>query len=267
MNVLMPLGANDSQWVFTHYYGLRKERRAVAPSAAKPALRKKSLPAMWSTVIGKKITMAVSGTVMVLFVFAHMLGNLKIFSGPQNINIYARFLREAGQPELGYGDVLWVVRSILLVSVMVHITAAFQLTRLNWQARPEEYRMRRNLAATLASRTMPWGGLCLAVFVVFHLLHFTGGVVAFRPGQFRDLAVYQNVLIGFSVWPVASLYILAMVALGLHIDHGIWSAAQTLGWGSARNERTIRMLSRLIAAVLFAGFISVPFSVMAGWVH
>jgi succinate dehydrogenase / fumarate reductase, cytochrome b subunit len=141
------------------------------------------------------------------------------------------------------------------------------LTRLNWQARPQEYRMRKDLAATWASRTMLWGGVFLAVFVVFHLLHFTAGVVAFRPGQFRDLAVYQNVLAGFSNWPVSFFYILAMAALGLHIDHGIWSAFQTLGWSTVRNERSLKILSRVIALVLFFGFICVPVSVLAGWLR
>ena len=211
--------------------------------------------------------MALTGSLLVLFVFAHMLGNLKIFSGPQDINVYARFLRELGQPELGYGEVLWLVRLILLACVIVHLTAAFQLTRLNWQARPREYRVKKHLATTFASRTMPWGGAVLAAFVIFHLLHLTGGAIGFRPGQFRDLAVYQNVLIGFSFWPVVLLYVLAMASLGLHIDHGIWSAVQTLGWGTARNERSLKLLSRLIGFVAFLGFITVPVSVFAGWLH
>jgi succinate dehydrogenase / fumarate reductase cytochrome b subunit len=222
---------------------------------------------LWNTVIGKKIAMAVTGAVLVLFVLAHMLGNLKVFSGAQAINSYARFLRVVGQPELGYGEVLWLVRLILLACVIVHVTAAMQLTRLNWQARPHEYRKRKDLEATWASRTMLWGGVFLAVFVVFHLLHLTAGVVGFRPGQFRDLAVYQNVLAGFSILPVSFFYTLAMAVLGLHIDHGIWSAFQTLGWSNARNERSLKILSRVLALVLFLGFVSVPVSVMAGWLH
>lgn len=231
------------------------------------ALAANRLLTLWNTVVGKKIAMAVTGAVLLVFVLAHMLGNLKMFNGPLDINAYARFLREAGQPELGYGEVLWLVRLILLACVIIHVTAAIELTRLNWQARPRDYRLRKNFEATWASRTMFWGGLFLVAFVVFHLLHFTAGAVGFRPGEFRDLEVYQNVLAGFSIWPVSLFYILAMAALGLHVDHAVWSALQTLGWSTTRNERPLKILARAIAVVLFLGFISVPVSVMAGWLH
>jgi succinate dehydrogenase / fumarate reductase cytochrome b subunit len=107
----------------------------------------------------------------------------------------------------------------------------------------------------------------LAVFLVFHLLHFTAGVVGFQPGQFEHLMVYQNVVAGFSVVPVALFYILAMCALCLHLDHGIWSALQTLGWVTTDNTKSVRMISRVVAIAIFAGFISVPISVLAGWVR
>lgn len=148
----------------------------------------------WHTQIGKKVVMAVTGVVLVLFVIAHMLGNLKIFIGPDEINAYSRFLREVGTPELGYGQLLWVIRIVLLVCVTLHITAAIQLTRMTWAARPIKYNVKRDLETTLAARVMLWGGVLLAVFVVFHLLHLTGGVVGFGPGQFKHLAVYQNVV-------------------------------------------------------------------------
>jgi|SRR5277367_1826242 len=221
----------------------------------------------WSTVIGKKIVMAVTGAVLVGFVIAHMIGNLKIFSGSDEINAYARFLREVGRPELDYGQVLWIVRSVLLLCVLLHIVAAWQLTLLNRKARPVDYRMRKNQEATLASLTMRWGGVLLLVFIIFHLLHFTSGVVGFAPGQYQDLAVYQNVVAGFSIWYVSVFYILAMAALCLHLDHGIWSGLQTLGWSTTRNQRKLKILSRLIALVIFIGFISVPISVMAGWLR
>jgi len=107
----------------------------------------------------------------------------------------------------------------------------------------------------------------LAIFIVFHIMHFTLGVVGFKPGQFKDLHVYQNVVAGFSVWPVAAFYIVAMGALCLHLDHGIWSMLQTLGWSTARNTRTLKILSRIVAIVVFAGFVSVPVAVMTGWVR
>jgi succinate dehydrogenase / fumarate reductase, cytochrome b subunit len=107
----------------------------------------------------------------------------------------------------------------------------------------------------------------LVVFIVFHILHFTVGAVGFRPGQFKDLAVYQNVVAGFSVWPVSIFYIVAMFALCLHLDHGIWSMTQTLGWATTKNTKRLRVLSRVIAIVVFLGFISIPVAVMAGWLR
>src|SRR3984893_7826020 len=223
--------------------------------------------ALWHTQIGKKVVMAVTGVVLVLFVIAHMLGNLKIFSGPDEINAYSRFLREVGMHELGYGQLLWVVRIVLLVSVTLHITAAIQLTRMSWAARSIKYNVKRNIETTFAARVMRWGGLLLAVFVVFHLLHLTGGVVGFEPGRFKHLAVYQNVVAAIHVWPVTLFYIVAMAALCLHLSHGIWSMLQTLGWSTARNAAGLKTLSRVIGIVVFLGFGSVPVAVLAGWVN
>src|SRR3984893_18340110 len=223
--------------------------------------------ALWHTQIGKKVVMAVTGVVLVLFVIAHMLGNLKIFTGPDEINPYSPFLREVGMPELRYGQLLWVVRIVLLIFVILHITAAIQLTPMSWAARPIRYNVKRNIETTFAARVMRWGGLLLAVFVVFHLLHLTGGIVGFEPGQFKHLAVYQNVVAAFHVWPITIFYIVAMGALCLHLSHGIWSMLQTLGWSTARNAAALKTLSRVIGAVVFLGFGSVPVAVLAGWVN
>jgi succinate dehydrogenase / fumarate reductase cytochrome b subunit len=114
---------------------------------------------------------------------------------------------------------------------------------------------------------MRWSGVILVLFVVYHLLHLTGGVVGFRPGEFRELSVYHNVVAGFSVWYVSLFYIVAMACLCLHLDHGIWSLLQTLGWNNARATSTLRALSRGVALAVFTGFISVPVSVLAGWLR
>ena len=225
------------------------------------------LIAFWHTMIGKKVVMAVTGVVLIGFVIAHMLGNLKIFTGPDEINAYSRFLREVGWPGLGYSQLLWVVRIVLLVCVTLHLTAALQLTRMSQVARPIGYAAKRDIETTWAARTMRWGGVLLLAFVVFHLLHLTGSVVGFGAGQFRHLAVYQNVVAAFAVWPVAVFYIVAMGALCLHLDHGIWSMLQTLGWNTARNEATLQIISRVIALVVFLGFTSVPVAVMVGWLR
>jgi succinate dehydrogenase / fumarate reductase cytochrome b subunit len=225
------------------------------------------LLALWSSVIGKKVVMALTGAVLILFVISHMVGNLKIFSGPEEINAYSRFLREVGWPELGYGQLLWIVRTVLFISVILHITAAWQLTLLNRQARPVGYGTKKNVETTWGALTMRWGGVLLAVFIVFHLFHLTGGLVGFQPGQFEHLMVYQNVLAAFSNVPISLFYIIAMCALCLHLDHGIWSGLQTLGWVNLENTKSLRAVSRIIALIIFAGFISVPISVLAGWVR
>ena len=175
----------------------------------------------WNTTIGKKVVMAVTGVGFVGFVIAHMLDNLKIFAGPDEINAYSRFLREVGRPEYGYGQLLWLVRIVLLVCVTLHITAALQLTLMSRAARPAGYTTKRDIETTWAARAMRWCGVLLLAFIVFHLLHLTGGVVGFEAGQFKDLAVYQSVVAAFAVWPIALFCIVAMGALCLHLDHGI----------------------------------------------
>ena len=223
--------------------------------------------AFWHTMIGKKVVMAVTGVVLIGFVIAHMLGNLKIFLGAEAIDTYAAFLRTMGEPLFSYSVLLWVVRIALLTCVGLHITAAVQLTLMNQAARPIGYAAKRDIETTWAARTMRWGGALLVAFVVFHLLHLTGGLVGFGEGQFKHLAVYQNVVAAFAVWPIALFYIVAMGALCLHLDHGIWSMLQTLGWNTARNETTLKIISRVIATVVFLGFTSVPVAAMAGWLR
>jgi len=211
--------------------------------------------------------MAVTGIVLVGFVIAHMLGNLKIFLGAEAINAYASYLRTMDEPLFPNGLLLWVARIILLASVVLHIAAAVQLTRMNWTARPQGYRTKQSIAATYASRTMRSSGVILALFVVYHLLHLTAGAIGFQPGEFHHLSVYNNLVAGFSVWYVSLFYVLAMAFLCLHLDHGVWSMLQTLGWNNARMTPALRAVSRVVALVVFAGFISVPVAVLAGWVR
>jgi succinate dehydrogenase / fumarate reductase cytochrome b subunit len=222
---------------------------------------------LWGTVVGKKVVMAVTGLVLVGFVVAHMLGNLKIFLGAEAIDAYAAFLRTMGEPLFPYSLLLWAVRIVLLVCVALHITAAVQLTRMNWAARPQGYDTRRSIATTYAARTMRWSGVILVLFIVYHLLHLTAGVVGFQRGDFHHLSVYHNVVAAFSVWYVSLFYIVAMGCLCLHLDHGIWSMLQTLGWNNARTTSALQALSRGVALVVFAGFISVPVAVLAWWVR
>jgi len=246
-----------------------------AANRAKPAPVRKSRrvwssnPAvvLWGTVVGKKVVMAVTGIVLVGFVIAHMIGNLKIFLGAEAIDAYAVFLRTMGEPMFPSGALLWVARIVLLVCVALHITAAVQLTHMNQDARPRGYETRRLITSTYASRTTRWSAVILALFIVYHLLHLTAGVVSFQPGEFVHLSVYDNVVAAFSVWYVALFYVVAMACLCLHLDHGIWSLLQTLGWNNARTTPALQALSRGVALVVFVGFISVPVAVMAGWLR
>jgi succinate dehydrogenase / fumarate reductase, cytochrome b subunit len=222
---------------------------------------------IWSTSVGKKAVMAVTGIILVGFVIGHMLGNLKIFQGEAKFNAYALWLREMGSPLFGHEQVLWLVRLVLLGATVLHIVAAVQLTQQSYSARPVGYRRRDAIVSTYASRTMRWGGAILLLFVVYHLLHFTFGVVGYAPGDFRPLSVYRNVVTGFQVWYVSAFYIIAMVALGLHMYHGVWSMFQTLGMNSVRPDSFYRVLAVIASLAVALGNISVPLAVLAGVVR
>jgi len=207
--------------------------------------------------IGRKVVMAVTGLVLFGFVFVHMLGNLQMFlPDHEAINHYGKFLRE-----MLHGGGIWVARAVLLGSVGLHIWAAWSLTLTNWKARPVSYKIVTPDASTYASRTMRWSGPILFLFIVYHLLHFTVGSVhpAFVEGD-----VYRNVIVGFSAWPVAVAYLIAMAALALHLRHGAWSMLQTLGASHPRWDGARNLVATVFTVIVFLGFISVPLAVMAG---
>lgn len=207
--------------------------------------------------IGRKVVMAVTGLVLFGFVFAHMLGNLQMFlPDHEAINHYGKFLRE-----MLHGGGIWVARAVLLGSVSLHIWAAWSLTRTSWKARPVSYKVVTPDASTYASRTMRWSGPILFLFIVYHLLHFTVGIVhpAFVEGE-----VYRNVIVGFSFWPVAVAYVIAILALGLHLRHGAWSMLQTLGASHPQWDRLRNLAATAFTVIIVLGFISVPLAVLAG---
>ncbi|WP_063775728.1 succinate dehydrogenase [Streptomyces odonnellii] len=216
---------------------------------------------LWGSTIGKKTVMAVSGLIMLGYLVAHMLGNLKIFFGPPEFNGYAHWLRTLGEPVLHYEWALWIVRTVLVVAVVLHAVCAYQLSRRDIAARPSKYVHKRPRAA-YATRTMRWGGIILALFIVWHILDLTTGTA--HPGGFQPGHPYQNVVDTFSTWYGNAIYITAMLALGLHVQHGFWSAAQTLGAGSATRERALKTTATALAVALTAGFIAVPVAVMTG---
>lgn len=234
----------------------------VADKAAQA--RQGALVLLWDSTIGKKLVMAASGLVLVGFVIAHMVGNLKIFSGEDKFNGYAAGLRSFGAPFFGHEQALWIARLVLLAAVLLHMLAAWQLTRRSWAARPSRYAEKVPLKTTYAARTMRWGGVIIVLFVVYHLLHFTFGTVGYAPGQFKPLSVYRNVVLGFSVWYVSAFYIVAQLALGLHLYHGVWSMFQTLGVTSAAADSGWRRVAVVIALAVTLGNISMPIAVLTG---
>ncbi|MFH9352873.1 succinate dehydrogenase cytochrome b subunit [Kitasatospora sp. NPDC017646] len=219
-----------------------------------------TLATLWRSTVGKKAVMAVTGLVMLLYLVAHMLGNLKVFFGPDDINGYAAWLRTIGQPFLGHEWFLWIARLALLASVALHGVSAYQLSRRDLAARPSKYVHRRR-RASYATRTMRWGGVILGLFVVWHILDLTTLTVNPVAEHGR---VYQNVVGTFGRWYSDVIYIVAMLALGLHIRHGFWSAAQTLGANNARRDRALKLTADGLALLLTAGFLSVPVAVMTG---
>ncbi|MFD9033489.1 succinate dehydrogenase [Streptomyces sp. NPDC059567] len=215
----------------------------------------------WASTIGKKTVMAVSGLIMLGYLVAHVAGNLKVFFGPEEFNAYGHWLRTMGDPVLHYSWALWLVRIVLLAAVVAHAVSAYQLGRRDIKARPTAYVHRRK-RSSYATRTMRWGGIIVALFIVWHILDLTTGTL--HPGGFQEGHPYQNVVDTFSTWYGNVIYIVAMLAVGLHIRHGFWSAAQTLGVGSARRERLLKALANGLALALTVGFVSVPVAVMTG---
>ncbi|MFJ2211686.1 succinate dehydrogenase [Streptomyces sp. NPDC101062] len=224
--------------------------------------KRASMPrTLWGSTIGKKTVMAVSGLIMLGYLVAHMLGNLKIFFGASEFNGYAHWLRTLGEPLLHYEWALWLVRIVLVAAVVLHGVCAYQLSRRDIAARPSRY-VHRRARASYATRTMRWGGIILALFIVWHILDLTTGTA--HPGGFQPGHPYQNVVDTFSTWYGNTIYITAMIALGLHVRHGFWSAAQTLGVGSAARDRVLKTTADVLALALTAGFVAVPVAVMTG---
>lgn len=226
---------------------------------------------LYRTSIGKKAIMAATGLLLVGFVFIHMWGNLKVYAGPEAINQYAVDLRYLGEPIFGYAQALWLARLVLLGAVGLHIWAAVSLTLQSRRSRAQGYAEKRGTqpAYTYASYTMRWGGVVILLFIIYHLMHFTFGAVGYAPNQFMhpeggEYFVYQNLVAGFQFWPSSLFYMAAMLALGLHMFHGIWSMMQTLGLNNKNWTHIWRGVAALVALAVVIGNISIPIAVLAG---
>ena len=215
------------------------------------------VPSFYRATIGKKVVMAVTGVVLAGWVLGHLLGNLLAFAGRPAFNGYAATMK-------GNAAILWGLRGAILVIVVLHITAAVQLVLQERGSRPVAYARKVPQESTYASRTLRWGGLLIAVFVVYHLLHFTTGQA--HP-SFDHADPYGNLVRGLSVPWVAAFYLLAVAALGLHLYHGVWSVFQTLGIHQSSIAPMRRRIATAFALIIYLGFSSIPLAILAGIVR
>jgi succinate dehydrogenase / fumarate reductase, cytochrome b subunit len=241
------------------------ERRsgAQAPKVNGPHRANKPWPVdFYSTAVGKKWVMALTGIVLMGYVLAHMVGNLKMFLGREEFDAYAYALRNLLYPILPHTTVLWVMRVALILAFFFHIHAAITLTRMNQRSRPTKYQSPREyIAVTFASRTMRWTGIIITLFLAWHLADLTWGWV--NPG-FEHGAAYDNLVGSFQRVPVSILYIVANIALGIHLFHGSWSIFQSMGMNSPRYNGARKTFAIGFAAVVTLGNLSFPILVLAG---
>lgn len=221
---------------------------------------------LWASAIGKKAVMALTGLFLFGWITAHMFGNLKLYpffgGGAEHFNEYAKWLRTMGSPAVPNDVPLWIVRVLLLVAVWLHIQAAVQLTRMNQAARPVGYGQRDVVAASYAARTMRWGGVIIALFVFYHLAHLTWGW-AVAPASYVEHDPFHNVVAGFQVWWVSAIYIVANLALGLHLYHGLWSMFNSLGLNHRKFNPWKRLFATAFALLITLANVSFPIAVLA----
>lgn len=214
----------------------------------------------WRSAVGKKWVMAVSGIILLGFVLAHMVGNLKLYLGAEPMDRYAEWLRTLGEPALPRTVLLWIIRVVLTLAFVFHIVAAAQLTRMNRRARPNGYESPRDyVAADFASRTMRWTGVIVGLFLIFHLMDLTWGNA--NPDFVRGDA-YGNLIHSFQRIPVAIVYVLANIALAIHIYHGAWSMFQSLGINNPKWNAARRKFAIAFALVIGIGNVSFPLLVV-----
>lgn len=233
---------------------------------AKGDLRMMWLANLYRSAVAKKAVMAVTGLILFGFVLVHMAGNLKVYQGAEHFNAYAEALREIFTPIIPREGALWIVRLVLIVAVIFHIHSAYALTVMNREARPVAYRNREYVKGTYAAQTMRWGGVIILIFIIYHLLHFTFGVRV-APHDFVRSDPYYNFVSGFRIWWVSAFYIVANLALGLHLYHGVWAMFSSLGVTHKRVERWRRTFAAAFAVIVTAGNLSFPLSVLLGLVR
>ena len=216
--------------------------------------------------VGKKWAMAVTGIALLGYILAHMIGNLKVYLSPEEIDLYGEALRDLGGHLVPRTSLLWILRAGLAAAFAIHIHAAYTLSFRNRKARgPVRYDSdQRFLAASYASRTMAYTGTIVLAFLLFHLADLTWGSAPAAPHVWERGAVYANMVATFSRWPVALFYLVANVALGFHIWHGVWSLFQSLGINNPRFNKWRRNLATGFTVVVIGGNLSFPLAVLSG---
>ncbi|MDX1675732.1 MAG: succinate dehydrogenase cytochrome b subunit [Longimicrobiales bacterium] len=213
------------------------------------------------TSIGRKLAMATASILLFLYVVAHLAGNLKVFLGAESFNHYAEWLRVVGEPLFPEKSVLWIARVVLLAALFVHIGAYVQLWLQKRRARTTRYKKYDPQVFSWMSRAMAWGGIAIFAFVTYHLLHLTFGTA--HP-DFIAGDAYHNVIAGFQSIPVAGVYAVGVIALGMHLYHGLWSALQTFGINNPKYNRYRRPAAAIIAVLITIGYLSIPLAVLTG---
>ena len=241
------------------------ERPPTAPIHRRPARRAPWPVEFYRSAVGKKWVMAISGLLLIGFVLFHALGNLKVYFGADDFNHYGEWLREILVPFLPRTVFLWIMRIGLIAAFAFHIHSAYSLTRMNGRARGGGYVQARDYqAADFASRTMRWTGVIVGLFVIFHLADLTWGTA--NPDFVRG-DVYRNFVATFSRPGVSLIYIVANVALGIHLFHGCWSMFQSLGINNPRFNKWRRWFAQGLAAVIILGNISMPIAAQFGMIR
>lgn len=226
-----------------------------APVAAGP----RRAATFLASTVGRKVIMAATGIILFGFVFGHMIGNMQVYLGAEALNHYAHFLRT-----FLHGGGIWIARSVIVVSAVLHVWSATTLTLENWKARPVKYRQARRRESSYASRTMVLSGPILFFFIGYHLMHLTIGNV--HP-DFVEGDVYHNFITGFQSVPASLFYIVGMLALGYHLWHGVWSMLQTLGMSHPRYNGLRRGFATVFTLIIVLGNISFPVAVLTGFLR
>jgi succinate dehydrogenase / fumarate reductase cytochrome b subunit len=241
--------------------GRGRKFAAVATATQQPAQRRAPKTGRFSNSVVKKAVMAVSGIIMILYLIAHMIGNLHAYEGADSFNEYSHWIRTIGEPAVPEQTLLWIIRLVLLASVVAHFWAAISLWRQARRARPVAYVTKKRVQQSFASRTVRWGGVILLLFIIWHILDLTLGAVNPAGG---DSTPYERLVASFQNIPITAFYVLSMVLLGLHLRHGVFAATQTLGQTNRRRERAVNAIAYAVSGVITVGFLLVPLSIAFG---